>query len=345
MKYDALVIGAGPGGATCAWQLAREGFRVLMVDFKKSPGIPVQCAEFVPVQLKHRFKELFPPHVISQEVSSMVHFTPWEEAVTIPSEGYVLYRDKFDSNIVKLALQEGAELMLRTFFQGFEDGSAVLRSIPGRELIKVKADFIIGADGPRSRTARLTGSYTTSFLSTAQFTVPLSEPLEDLLIFFRDYIPGGYGWVFPKGKYANVGVGVDPAFGVNVMKSLRRFFSEVASSGLIGMDIYSRTGGWIPADGPLNPVRGRVLLVGDAGGFCHPITGAGIANAVLTGYLAAKAITGGDPEDYAEASLDYLGESLTRAANKRVKYMKSWDNLEYIIPRTWIAFDEYWKED
>ncbi len=345
MKYDVLVVGAGPAGATAGWVLARAGLKVLIVDFKKKAGVPVQCAEFVPLQLSHRFPEFFPNHVLAQKVESMVHFTPWGEVVTMPSEGFVLKRDLFDANIVALAVKEGAKLMMRTFFKGFEGKRAVLERIEGREILKVEADFIIGADGPRSRVARLTGPSAKSFLATAQFTAPLRERLDDLLIFFRDYIPGGYGWVFPKGDVANVGVGVDPFFGINVMESLREFFREVVHSGLISEKILSRTGGWIPAEGPKEPVREKVLLCGDAGGFCHPITGGGIANAVLTGDLAGKAITQGDPEEYGESAMDFLGESLLRAERKRLKYMKSWDNLEFIIPRTWIAFEEYWKEE
>ena len=345
MKYDVLVVGGGPAGATAGWVLSKAGLKVLIVDFKKKPGVPVQCAEFVPVQLSHRFPELFPDHVIAQKVEVMVHFTPWGEVVTMPSEGFVLNRDLFDANIARLALEEGAELMLRTLFRGFEGRKAVLERVEGRERLMVEADFIIGADGPRSRVARLTGPSTRSFLATAQFTAPLRERIDDLLIFFRDYIPGGYGWVFPKGDVANVGVGIDPFFEINVMESLREFFREVVGSGIISEKILSRTGGWIPAEGPKSPVRDRILLCGDAGGFCHPITGGGIANAVLTGELAGKALIEGDPEEYGESSMDFLGESLLRAERKRLKYMKSWDNLEFIIPRTWIAFEEYWKEE
>ena len=345
MKYDVLVVGAGPAGSTAGLTLAKAGLKVLIVDFKKKPGIPVQCAEFVPIQLRHRFPHFFTEEVIAQKVESMVHFTPWGEVVTMPSEGYVLRRELFDSNIVRLAEKEGATLMLRTIFRGFEDGYAVLERIEGREVFRVKADFVIGADGPRSRVARLTGYSTDSFLATAQLTAPLPGRVPDLLIFFRDYIPGGYGWLFPKGRFANVGVGVDPHFGLNVMESLGRFFRELLSSGLVEDRVVSRTGGWIPARGPREPFRERVLLCGDAGGFCHPITGGGIANAVITGELAGKAIISGEPEDYGESAMDILGDSLLRAERKRLKYMKSWDNLEFIIPRTWIAFDEYWKEE
>ncbi len=345
MRCDVLVVGAGPGGSTAAYTLAKGGARVIVVDIKREPGVPVQCAEFVPLQLRHRFPEFFPPHVVAQEVKEMVHVTPWGEVGSIDSRGFVLHRDRFDRRIAELAVSEGAELLLRTIFLGFEDGKVWLENIDRRERFWVETDLVVGADGPRSRVAKLTGDHTRSFLTTAQFTLPLRVRLGDLLIYFRDYIPGGYGWVFPKGNLANVGVGIDTDYGMNVMEALRRFVSEVISEGLVENRVVGRTGGWIPAEGVKVPLRGRVALVGDAGGFCHPITGGGIANAVYTGAMLGEALLEGSPEDYEEEALEIFGESLGRAANKRVKYMKSWDDLKFIIPRTWIAFEEYWKED
>lgn len=345
MKFDVLVVGAGPAGSTTAYILAKGGARVLLVDFKRRVGVPVQCAEFVPFQLCHRFPEFFTRETVVQKVRDMVHLTPWGEVVRMPSGGFMLRRDVFDSLIAKKAEDAGAEIMLRTLFLGLEGKKVWLERIDTRERFTVEADIIVGADGPRSKVARITGEHTRSFLTTAQFTMPLKGMLEDLIIYFRDYIPGGYGWVFPKGRFANVGVGIDPDFGVNVMDSLGRFVREVVADGLVEEKVISRTGGWIPAEGIKPPVRGNVLLVGDAGGFCHPITGGGIANAVLTGAMAGESILNGSPEEYGDEATDTFGETLLRAARKRVKYMKSWDNLEFVIPRTWIAFEEYWKEE
>ncbi len=345
MKYDVLVVGAGPSGSTAGYVLTKGGVRTLIVDVKRSPGVPVQCAEFVPIQLKHRFPEFFLENAIAWSVREMIHFTPWGEVVSMPSEGYVLNREVFDRRIVELAIQNGAELRLRTRFLGFEEGKVWLENVDRRKKYSVKVDVVIGADGPRSRVAKLTGEHTKSFLRASQFTMPLRVKLPNLLIFFRDYIPGGYGWVFPKGDVANVGVGIDPDYPISVMESMAKFIREVVSEGIVERDILRRTGGLIPAEGIRKPLRGKVLLVGDAGGFCHPITGGGIANAVYTGAMAAESILEGNPESYEEESTELLGRSINRAALKRIKYMKSWDDLRFIIPRTWIAFEEYWKEE
>jgi flavin-dependent dehydrogenase len=46
MRYDAVVIGAGPAGATCALVLAREGWRVAIVEKAEFPRRKV-CGEFI----------------------------------------------------------------------------------------------------------------------------------------------------------------------------------------------------------------------------------------------------------------------------------------------------------
>lgn len=342
-KFDVVIIGGGPGGSSCAYKLSSWGANVLVVDFKRSIGTPVQCAEYVPVQLYNQFREFFPKKAIAQRVFDMVSFTPWGQTVRMSSEGFVLNRNIFDHHIAKLAEEKGAIYTLRTQFLGFEEGRVWLERIESRERFCVKSDFVVGADGPHSKVAKLTGEYTKSFLRTAQATLLLKKPLHDLLVYFKEYIPGGYGWVFPKGNVANVGVGVDIDYPVNLMESLSRFLEDVVKEDIVEDRVVSRTGGWIPSDGLLKPLRGNVLLVGDAGGFCHPITGGGIANAVLSGSMAGMAILSGKVRDYEEEAQDIFGDTLLRASMKRKRYMKRWENLECIIPMTWIAFEEYWR--
>ncbi len=339
-RVDVLIVGGGPAGSTCAYELSKRGLKVLVVDIKRRIGIPVQCAEFVPIQLYHQFKEFFPEGSIAQRVENMLSLTPWGEVVSIKSEGFVLNREVFDYHIAELAQKHGAEYMLRTRFVGFEVKRVYLERIDTREGFWVEADFVVGADGPRSKVARLTGEATKNFLTTAQVSVPLKVPTKDLLIYLRHYIPGGYGWLFPKGNLANVGVGIDPSYPINLMESLKILLEELKAEGLIEIKIIKRTGGWIPADGLLPLVRGRVVLLGDAGGFCHPITGGGIANAVMSGSMAGKSID--KLQDFEEEAMEIFGPSLWRASEKRKKYMKRWDNLKEIIPKTWIAFEEYW---
>ena len=48
VRYDLLVIGAGPAGTTAARAAAQDGMKVLVIDKKAAIGEPVQCAGYVP---------------------------------------------------------------------------------------------------------------------------------------------------------------------------------------------------------------------------------------------------------------------------------------------------------
>ena len=66
--------------------------------------------------------------------------------------------------------------------------------------------------------------------------------------------------------------------------------------------------------------------------------------AVLTGEMAGRNLGEGEPEEFEEEALDTFGITINRAAEKRKKYMKRWDDLKEIVPKTWIAFEEYYKD-
>jgi flavin-dependent dehydrogenase len=100
-------------------------------------------------------------------------------------------------------------------------------------------------------------------------------------------VPGGYGWVFPKGDHANFGVGGWEHQGPRLRSHLRRFCSEhgVAESALTDVRGYR-----LPlrrSDSRL--VAGRALLVGDAAGLVDPVSGDGMFEAFTSSRLAAEA--------------------------------------------------------
>jgi flavin-dependent dehydrogenase len=173
----------------------------------------------------------------------------------------------------------------------------------------------IGADGPRSRVGLAIGQVNRALVETRQITVPLHAPHDATDIFLAADIVGGYGWLFPKNGIANLGVGVAPEARHRLKELLTGLHQALVAEGRVGAEILGHTGGAIPVGGMLTPhgaLRGAcVLLAGDAAGLTNPVTGAGIASAVISGMLAGQAAMdwlGGDglaPEEYA-AEIDAL---------------------------------------
>jgi digeranylgeranylglycerophospholipid reductase len=189
-------------------------------------------------------------------------------------------------------------------------------------------------------------------LIAAQIRVPLKKPLDHTRVYFRPYLFGGYGWLFPKGETANVGVGVDPTLTKELNEILRRFKEERVAEGLAGNEIMGRGGGLVPVGGLTRVWKDNMILAGDAAGTCHPITGAGVGNALISGEMAgvaaAEAVRRGNLQplqDYEKDLVEHLGHSLSHAVRKRKEMIGQWNNGNFSknIHRNWIAFKEYLK--
>ena len=196
-------------------------------------------------------------------------------------------------------------------------------------------------------------------LTAAQCRVHLEKPVAATHVYFDPLYAGGYGWLFPKGEVANVGVGINTDGGPSPKDALAHFLDklEIRPSAVLG-----HSGGLIPYNGPPeHTYQGNCILVGDAAGQTHPITGAGVAHACLCGQMAgraaAKAALSGDLDalsEYEREWRDYLGGILAHAVAKRRFLEESWSwdpaALSALLRRAWVAFPAYgiktsnWKE-
>ena len=146
-----------------------------------------------------------------------------------------------------------------------------------------------------------------------QVEVAFAGPSDHVDVFFDPAWEAGYGWFFPKDRTANVGVGVIPSRASRLSQHLDQLLERLVSERhLSSIAVLSKTGGSIPCGVSPRTVFGNLLLAGDAAGQAHPVTGAGILNAVLAGKLAGQAA--------AEAA---LGENLDRLARYEVEWREA----------------------
>ena len=307
---DVVVLGLGPAGAAAAASAARRGCKVIAVDRKRAPGLPVQCAEFVPRLLEVQ------SGVIRQRIDAMATFVE-DDAPDLKHDfpGHMLDRAAFDASLVDEAASAGAEVRFSCFVRKVTD-DGVVELADGSAL---RAPVIIGADGPRSRAGKALGAVNTALVETRQITAALREPYPATDIFLSAEIPGGYGWLFPKGEFANLGAGVSPEHKGRLKAIVARL--HASQSRKVCSEVLTLTGGAIPVGGMLKPrgvLEGTVvLLAGDAAGLANPVTGAGIAAAVHSGRLAGQAAASGRFDEYEEELEDVYGASLERALLRR----------------------------
>ena len=345
-SFDVLVVGAGPAGSCAARVAAQGGARVLLVEKRLQVGLPVQCAEFVPWQLAHRVP--IPARCIAQTIQQMRTVLPDGSVVDKPAAGMILDRALWDKHLAVLAHQAGAEL--RTGWTATEyDGHDLLLRHGPREA-RIQAQVIVGADGPHSTVAGWVGQSQSNLVHGAEVEIVLPGPREQTEIYFDPLYRGGYGWLFPKGDTANVGVAVNVQMGGRLGPALEHLLERL---GLSRAAVVGTLGGAAPVGGPVDQLQaGNIVLVGDAAGLTHPITGGGIAPAVLSGQMAGQAaaqvVAGQDVaalQHYPQEWEATMGAALRQAVANR-RYLNSrWSDdpavLSDLIRETWIAFAAY----
>ncbi len=315
MRYDFVVVGAGPGGSMAAKTLAEKGGKVLLVEKRPEIGVPVRCAEATGIEglkaLGIKIKEKF----IASRTRGAFVYSPDGTLVDISGKeysGYILERRLFDKYLAIYAAEAGAEVRTRTYtYDLLIKDNAVkgvfLKQFNKRFLVECKA--VVGADGIESKIGRRVGLNTRTKLSqmtsNAQFEMVGIDVHEDImeLYFGREVAPGGYAWVFPKGKdIANVGLGIRNA-NKSALEYLKNFINS--KKHLRNGKISGIVVGGVPVQGPVEKTYSNgVVLVGDAARHVDPLTGGGIYNAMKCGVIAGEVLIEAlEKNDFSEESL------------------------------------------
>ncbi|MDP2828135.1 MAG: NAD(P)/FAD-dependent oxidoreductase [Sulfuricellaceae bacterium] len=354
-KVDVLVVGLGPAGGTAALAAARGGLKVAAVERRKEVGLPVQCAEWIPLALLGLLPDLMPNLIQGgginvQSVDAMITSLPSGETSRLRTPGMMINRAVFDQAIAATAERAGAALYLNCRLDGLD----TLRHLASVESPQGKMTFsyrvLVAADGPSSSVAKLMGLPKQAVVHARQYTVPLLQPTRETAVWLSPDFPGGYAWLFPKGDQANLGLGMDKRFAVNLKTPLDNLHQKLVSEGRVGHTVIRRTGGLIPVGGLRSAlVAGNVLFAGDAGGFTHPVMGAGIQAAVVSGRQAGEAAVacldgrGRALESYEEDMRDHFEQALSRGVKQRV-WLKAGGKDE-TLRKGWVAFPEYYAGD
>ncbi|MEK7398656.1 MAG: geranylgeranyl reductase family protein [Candidatus Poribacteria bacterium] len=308
LSYDAVVIGAGPGGSMSALALARQNVNVLLVEKRQEIGSPVRCAEGVS---KRPLAELvdIDPKWIGREIHGGRIFAPDGSHVTIdmPNAAYVLERKVFDRDLAMLAGNAGAEVWIKSraidvIRENDKIAGVVIRRIDGDYAVKAKV--VIAADGIESQVGRWAGIKTfckpDDVDSCAQYLMTGIDINPNYCDFYlgQQIAPRGYAWIFPKGKNtANVGIGIGSySGGKNALDYLNQFVKGKFGG---NSSVISGIFGAVPVTGTLSEiVLDNFMMVGDSAHQNDPVSGGGLINAMIAGNIAGevagKAIKSGD---------------------------------------------------
>jgi len=315
--YDVIVVGAGPGGSVTAKTCAEAGLDVLLIEKRQEIGDPVRCAEGVS---KEELKKYIKPDKrwIAAEVKGSKILAPDGTEIKMSEEassgkaGYTLERKVFDRALAQQAAMAGSEVMVKTRATGLLRNNGKVMGINAMymgEKYEIRADIVIGADGIESKVGRWGGIDTSlkpgDIDTCAQFLVSNIDAGEYSKFYLGEkYTPGGYVWVFPKGRNtANVGLGLlgSKSGNVRAITLLEKFIKDYMPE----VKILEIVVGGVPVSGPIKQtVTDGLMLVGDAARQSDPLTGGGIINAMDAGKMAGEVcIKAREKSDYSIKSL------------------------------------------
>jgi geranylgeranyl reductase family protein len=299
-RFDVLVVGAGPAGSAAATRLVRGGARVLLADKARFPRDKPCGGGLTGRALKNAPADVSPvvEHVVDRFVVRVGYRGRFARR-SAPPLIRMTQRRRLDAHLAEQAAVAGSE---------FRDDALVSDVVVEHDGVSarvgsstVRASFLVGADGANGIVVRAAGLGEGIHCGVAlEGNVAWGEldpdPYRATAWVELGVVPGGYGWVFPKGDHANLGVGG----WLHEGRRLRGHLARLARAhGLEPTAVTELRGHRLPMRRPGSPAAaGRVLLVGDAAGLVDPLSGDGIYEAFVSASIAADAILEGRPEAY-----------------------------------------------
>jgi len=367
MKYDVVVVGSGPAGSVTARFAAENGAKVLVIERRAEVGVPVLCGEGTSRKIDD-WEMLEGKRWIAGKMDGARIYSPDKTCVTLAAEqagnetGYVIYRDIFDQELARLAIKAGAEFMMNTqAIELIKEGDKI-KGVKARyfdEELEIECDIVVAADGVDSKVAQWAGLKTRldpkDLETCCQYTLTDVDVKDAYCEFYlgKEIAPGGYVWVFPKGKrIANVGIGILASLSESGMakKLLDNFIKN--DPRLSKSKTLRFLAGAVPVSNPAKEtVADNIVLVGDAARHVDPITGGGLTHCLeggkIAGEIIAKAVKSKDfssefLSEYEKGWKEAFGQKIKR--NYLVKELmldmddKTFNKLAHALEK--VKFDE-----
>ena len=334
-RFDVLVVGAGPAGSTAAYRLATRGARVLLADKARFPrdkpcggGLTMRAVRQLPFSVDPVVEDR------TMRVRLGLDFTRRVERRMDEPLVLMTQRKRLDAYLVEQAANAGAEFRDGVKVGGLELGEdGVQAHVDGSRVSAAHALLADGANGVSARAVGLDGAreFGVALEANVPYGVVPEAEYRGLLCLELANVPGGYGWVFPKGDHVNVGVGGWEREGPRLREHLARFCREY---GISESSLEDVRGYRLPLLKPgARLAKGRAALLGDAAGLVDPLSGDGMYEAFLSAKLATEAVLAGDLEGYDRELRRSLSSQLSAAWGAKVA-LDRFPRLTYAVVRT-----------
>lgn len=344
-RCDILVVGGGPAGSSLAWGLRDQGLSVCILDRQRFPRDKT-CAGWITPQVLESLAispELYAKGRTLQPIHGFRVGRMGSGQSRVRSSQVVSYgirRCELDHFLLE---RSEARLRLGEGLRSLERRDGLWR-VNGA----IEAPLLVGAGGHfcpvARRLARTSGAGGAArsrepLVAAQEMEFPMAEG-EASGLDVEEEVPElhftadlcGYGWVFRKGRFLNVGLGRRDSH--RLSEHFAAFLERLRCLGKLPPTLPRSVHGhaYLLYGEARRPLRGEgVALLGDAAGLAYPRSGEGIRPAVESGLLLARALRGaaspGDP-----AAL----QSYERLLRERLGPREGGRSLLEGLPEAWV---------
>jgi len=307
--YDAIIVGGGPSGSTCASVLVKSGVNTLLLDRGNFPRVKL-CAGWLSPPIWNILDISPKEYTRGLWAWNNVHIHFHGRKYTVKSDGYFIRRYEFDDFLLKRSKVQAVEGYNVRQVEKDSEGYWVIDN-------QYRAKYLIGAGGTHCPVARALFPKRDNLQCGTQER-EFEGSLEEIAacragkdgepeILLHDDMKG-YSWNVPKGQWLNIGTGtkisreVVPAW-----NKARAFFESIGATGTIPLSsrpMLDKMKGHGYVTFETNHLEacqaGNAFLIGDSLGLAQPLTGEGILPSVLSGKICGTVIAEGKPETYQE---------------------------------------------
>lgn len=311
-EFDIAIIGAGPAGCACALALRDSGLRIALIEKHNFPREKV-CGDAIPGKAIKYLKEISPEFYTSflnysdklKIQKTAFFYNNKQIEYNWKLEAYNCKRTDFDNMLFNFTKEHSSAEIFEGYkinnIERFDNGFRIYSK--NNELI-INSRFIVGADGVNGICSRDLAEQRTNNKSSGIAIRAYYKGINNIekhrteVYLDKKFMPG-YLWIFPVSEnVCNVGFGMKTDIIVNKKINLKNTLNEFIRNSEMLKDKFRNAeiienfkGGVVPFWTQNRIISGdNFILTGDAASLVDPISGDGIANAVLSGKLASKQI-------------------------------------------------------
>lgn len=342
---DFIIIGGGPAGSTCARALRRVGFSVTVIDKKSFPRDKTCAGWITPAVVESLDLDLedYARHNTLQSLSGFITGMIGGQTTRIDyghAVSYGIRRCEFDHYLLQ---RSDATLIANTPVKSLKHEAGVWTVNAS-----YSAPVLIGAGGHFCPVARELGAKLGSqepVVAAQEIEYEMTDleasccPIEATipeLYFCRDL--KGYGWVFRKNNYLNIGLGRQDNHKLSV--HVEEFIRNLQNQGRIPETLNRKLAGHaylLYGDAPRPLVGDGVLLIGDSAGLAYAQSGEGIRPAVESALFAAETLISAAPDYSTARLLPYVAKLEARLGQRDRSHNLGWTRILPTRAKQWIA--------